>query len=460
MLKIKNFATLVSSLILSLSISSTFAATWSSMPISHSVSYLFAGIAAKFTVEQCTHAGQITGAETAIQAFSDADCYTPTGNVVTTEGFQFNCSETSCLGYSVNGDKLYNLLPNPAGVLSVMIVPRNSTSALSNSGPILYDPNNFCFNVDCSTTPGQCNYSGLPHCTKLQAGLAYYTNYGDTCPQGTTVCSIALDGSVTSCQDAGNFGNSIDTPTGITLNSERTKAYITNFTSNTVSVCNLDLGGKFVSCTNQGIFTQPVGITLNSDNSRAYISSNTGVSMCPIDGNGDLVDSSCVLYNPTIFIPFPVPAFINPHGLQLNSANDRIYVVNTNFGSDTPVTSCDVLPDGSIDNCQFSTSFGSGLVGIAVNSAETKAFITSSGNNSLYTCDISAGTLSNCQNSGQSSFDFPEYIAINSTNTFLYIANYSSNSTTVCGLDLLGVITSCAASSETISEAYGVYVTN
>lgn len=155
--------------------------------------------------------------------------------------------------------------------------------------------------------------------------LAYITNLHAVGNTGNiytvSKCSVNItDGSLSSCvamADPTFFG-----PSGITLNNKGTWAYVTNYAVTngiTVSFCpiNANRGGIFKSCTalSDATFRGPIGIQLYTAQTTptnkpaqpyAYITNYTTnqVSVCPINPDGSFgactaSDSSISLNNPT-----------------------------------------------------------------------------------------------------------------------------------------------------------------
>ncbi|MBA2657863.1 MAG: YncE family protein [Tatlockia sp.] len=284
--------------------------------------------------------------------------------------------------------------------------------------------------------------------------LAYITNYAPD--NSLTICPIDAAGNLGICATPVNPGGTFDTPTGIILNQSRTKAYIANFTGNDISVCDVAADGSLTSCIAQGNVTNfggPISVNLNWTGSMAYISNSTlnTISQCSIDAAGMLV-LPCIGFT---------DGFTNPHATAINQQNTRLYVVQTAFNTATSVFTCSIDNTGLLipGSCLASPVFGSGLVGIAINKEETKAYVTSLNDSFVYICNITAGVLSGCVSSGQL-FSAPEYIALNSAGTLAYVANFGSNSVSVCTIDSLGNFVLPCIDNPGISQPYGVYVTN
>lgn len=282
--------------------------------------------------------------------------------------------------------------------------------------------------------------------------LAYFTNHD---LGGVTSCALDSAGVIGVCSAPTNPNATFILPAGIVLNSTRTTAYVANFSGNSVSTCSVDTSGALTACAASGIgLNKPISLYLNTNVPMAYIvdSADNDIKQCTL--TGDTLNFPCNSFTNN---------FNNPHGIAVNIANTKAYVVNTfSFGSPGTIESCDIDGSGLLvtGSCQSSQSFGLGLIGIAVNSSETKAYVTSANEGEVYVCDITSGVVdaSTCS-AAPFSFDFPELIALNTANTSAYIANYNNSSASQCTIDGSGNFSGCVSSGG-ITNAFGVYVTN
>ena len=343
-----------------------------------------------------------------------------------------------------------NLIVTPGATSFVFPTPLPTGSNYNVT--ILQEPTGFyCTVSNGSGTVGLSNVTNIS--VQCHPSLAYFTNY--TPVNGVTVCPLDALGQLLPCAPPVDPGATFSTPTGLTISNARNHLYITNFGNNSVSVCNLDSSGALTSCVAQGTitdFVSPIGISLNMTDTMAYIS-NSGantISQCLVNTNGLLILPCTAFIN----------SFSNPHATTINQSNNRLYIVSTNFNNPSSVNTCNADSTGFLipGTCQASVPFGSGLVGIAVNNLETMAYVTSFSNNSVYICNITAGVVNSCANSGQT-FSGPEYIALNSANTRAYVANFNNNTASVCDIGPTGNFTACTDTAG-IPSPYGVTVTN
>ena len=154
-------------------------------------------------------------------------------------------------------------------------------------------------------------------------------------------------------------------------------AWITNFASSNVIVCQVNADGTLSNCQDTG-------------------------------GSG------------------PTPLFTLPSLIVLNPANTVAYIANLHDGGlGGFVTSCSIMPNGTFGACQ-QISFANPTFGVTLNPAGTIAYVTQFTNpGSVLYCQVSPldGSLSNCQNTNGTGFNGPLGVTINQTNTLAYVAN-------------------------------------
>ena len=226
-------------------------------------------VQAAFSADEITQLPPITGSlftfsylgnSLILRTVTPAWFYQFAGIKSTTSGFNFsNCS------YSDNGFCLFPVSD---------IAPRTFTL----SGPAIQPEFTLCLNGLGRT------YS----CQKLKMGkrFAFVTNAGNNT---VSLCPInSSNGTFGNCTASAVVFNQ---PTGITLNSAGTLAYVGNTdpSATTVSLCPIHADGTFGTCVNPGgTFERPSGIILNSSGTFAYVPNfgGTTVSICPINSDG------------------------------------------------------------------------------------------------------------------------------------------------------------------------------
>ncbi|WP_119328314.1 beta-propeller fold lactonase family protein [Cysteiniphilum halobium] len=250
-------------------------------------------------------------------------------------------------------------------------------------------------------------------------------------------CDVSDTGVLSHCQDAG--GSKFNGPTAIILTKDESKAFITNFGSNTVTQCDVNtLAGTFSNChdTNGAGFYEPFGIVLTADDSKAFIanSGNNTVSRCDVNNKGTF--SNCTyIAGSKLNNSSTVSAFV------LTADGSKAFIVNS--GNNT-VSQCDVSKDGMFSNCQ--NTGGSEFdkpTAITLTKDGSKAFIANSGNNTVSRCDVRNGTFSNCQNTG-SGFDTPSAIALTADGSKAFVASFAQSTIRRCDVNIkAGTLANC-----------------
>ena len=278
----------------------------------------------------------------------------------------------------------------------------------------------------------------------VQQGFAYVTNFTSN---SISLCPINANNTFGACVSSGSSGIAFSGPRGIVFNSAATIAYVCNRTNSTVSVCPINTNGTVGVCTasgNSGVaFNAPGGIALNSTGTLAYVSNvaNNTVSICPIMANG--LFGACALSGNS------GTAFSAPAGIALNSDGTFAYVTNS---SNNTVLLCPINPNGSFGGCTSSGNSGvafSTPTGITLNKSGTLAYVANFGNSSIAVCPINAnGTFGACAFVGNSGvlFSSPIGIVLNSAETFAYVANSFSNLVSLCPINTNGIFGACTYS--------------
>lgn len=238
--------------------------------------------------------------------------------------------------------------------------------------------------------------------------FAYITNFDSNT---ISVCPVLTDGTLAACT-ANSAGGTLNSPQGLAINSSDSLLYITNFNGGNISICSVS-GASISACAANGTFSDPTNVVLNNSGTAAYVSNFAGgaiatgyISNCPIIGSTFGV---CTNTNGGGTITYPV-------GAALNAANSFVYVVNNNNPSALPstITICDII----FASCTTPTgTFIPALSvaeGLALSTDNTLAYITSSGNSIVYSCQITGGgaTLGVCTANTDPSINMPFNIYI------------------------------------------------
>lgn len=206
------------------------------------------------------------------------------------------------------------------------------------------------------------------------------------------------------------------------------KAYITNWTGNSVSLCDVNaLDGSFSNCTitasGSPQFVNPEAIALSPDKTLAYIANIGGNSVvrCAVNSNGSL--SNCALNSPT---------FNGADGVALNPAGTLAYISNAVSNN---VAVCQVeSTTGSLTNCRTTGNNFNKPSDLTMNPTGTVVYVSNLISGTVSTCPIEDATgLINCTFKTPG-FNSPEGISLHPTGRFVYVANNGSNNITLCSI--------------------------
>lgn len=252
-----------------------------------------------------------------------------------------------------------------------------------------------------------------------------------------SVCPLAADGSVGTCQIA---ASGLADPASIAFHGNY--AYIAEYLSPTVKVCQIQADATLASCVDSGSnISLALGIVVNSAGTLAYLTSYDQIpAVCPIDMNGLL--GACSNLG---------GAHDGTWDVALSS--DGAYAfLSSPYYDDMQV--CTVAIDGTFSACT-SNGASAGTFGLAVNG------------NDLYVGEISGGTVLVCQPDGTGSlgvcqtagngFNGPVATAIG--DQWAYVSNLYDNTVSVCALNPDGTFGTCTvAADSSFSSVYGVAV--
>jgi hypothetical protein len=263
-------------------------------------------------------------------------------------------------------------------------------------------------------------------------------------------CQLDVDGSLSTCKDAGaGFDNLV----AMVVNQANTYAYITTG-DNKVHFCGIEpQTGSLTKCSTKALDAQlnaPYGITLNERLNKAYISDygSNAITTCTINQQ-DASLSNCT--NNTKL------NLVLPTGITYNTANQQLYIVNPQNGSAaSPILNCSLDGSGNITTCR-STSTGA-QTDIRFNNNNTYAYIGSvSPNYRTQVCSVQAdGTLSNCQDTAtDANSNYLTYvytIALNAANTKAYLALAQNSNDNICDVEpMTGALDNCVQVSQSVT---------
>jgi hypothetical protein len=290
----------------------------------------------------------------------------------------------------------------------------------------------------------------------LTAGnLAFIANSGGN---NVFLCTVNnLTGMFSNCKNTGGAG--FNNPTGITLNSNRTLAFVANSvtTNSQVTVCMVNITtGVFSGCFNTGSgFNTVNSIGFNAAETLAFMTNTNAnsVSVCDVNLSTGAF-SNCRYTNGT--------GFNGPREIALNSAGTLAFVANQNSNI---VSVCDVnLSTGAFSNCRNTNGTGFSVpLGVTLNASGTLAFVTNSATNTVSVCSVtpSTGAFSGCTSTGGTGFNNPHQSSFNSTLTLAFVTNYNGNTVSVCTVNAsTGAFTACFTTGTGLNRPFGIKLLN
>ncbi|MAE74812.1 MAG: hypothetical protein CL675_12015 [Bdellovibrionaceae bacterium] len=314
------------------------------------------------------------------------------------------------LSLSAAGTHAYIVGINVDAVVEVDLATGNRTIISGSSvgtGPSFDGPSSICLNkTETLAYVGDANLNAL-----IEVDLA---------TGNRTIISNSSTGS----------GPDIDYPKNIALNSSETIAYISNL-ENILKV-DLATGNRTVvsdASTGTGpSFTDAFGLKMISDESKAYITDSELGLVFEIDmstGSRESLSSSNVGSGDSDFL------FIQ--SLTLGSSKTAAYLVSIESGNDIALVKIDLDTGNRTVFSGGSSSTGTGpsltgTVDIAVNSSETKVYLSNSTSDMIMEIDISTGNRTDISSSGVgtgTNFSYPSGIQLSADDTKAYVVDRS-----------------------------------
>lgn len=253
-----------------------------------------------------------------------------------------------------------------------------------------------------------------PEALAIHGDYLFVANIGG----GMSACAIdAITGELSNCQNATDNANAaeIHAPDGIAI--QGSTAYISSSGPESfkqgMSVCNIS-SAVLTGC----VFTQgnPANYSIPSDiafyNNYLYLtnfnSQDVQTSYCTS------TSAYCDTSNGSVS---GTSNFLNqPEGITFATINANSYAYFTNHGNNS-VTLCQAptsSPPAAFTSCTITEGYFNGFGNLAILPSALKAFIPS-GLKTIALCDVNAidGTLSNCVDSTELSFNNPSGLVIN-----------------------------------------------
>ncbi|MEU9480382.1 YncE family protein [Streptomyces sp. NPDC048191] len=235
-------------------------------------------------------------------------------------------------------------------------------------------------------------FSSMPAAAQAERSRAYVTNFGaDT----VSVVDTATDKVIGQPIRVG------DAPVGVAVSPNGTRVYVANSRSNNVSVIN--------TATNTVIATVPVGsspagVAVSPDNSRVYVANSDSNNVSVINTATNTVTGT------------PIPVGPSPKNLVVSPDNSRVYVANS--GSDTVSvinTNTTVLSPIKVGRNPWDVATVTDQFG------DTLLYVTNSGSNNVSVIDPAQGQTITTINVGSQ----PHDLAVSPDNSLIYVTNFA-----------------------------------
>jgi YVTN family beta-propeller protein len=198
-------------------------------------------------------------------------------------------------------------------------------------------------------------------------------------------------------------------PSGVAINPDGTKVYVTNYYSNTVSV--IDTSTNTVTAT-VDTGDCPNGITVSPDGKKVYVAN--GVSYPSNKGTVSVIDSTTNTVTATVSIgSYPSDIAVTPDGKYVYMAeinNATVSVIDTSTNAVTAIVHVRLCPDG-----------------VAVSPDGEYVYVANSDSNMVFVIDTSTNTVTDSVDVGS----IPVDIAITSDGKKVYVTNYESQEVSV-----------------------------
>jgi len=218
---------------------------------------------------------------------------------------------------------------------------------------------------------------------------------------GIYTCDINGNGVVTSCDENITSANPpLSGSNSIVVNAGANKAYIADYLVPTLHTCDINSSGVATSCATglneaNPTFSQPFDVTFNPSDNKLYVIDigNYKLYTCDIDGSGTATNCDATDFNE------PNPNFSQPYGVTYNATANKLYIIDAILRT---VYTCNINGSGVATDCDESSFTGANPafttpLRAAFNPLANKLYVTDSGNDVLYACEINGlGVVTSC----------------------------------------------------------------
>lgn len=359
---------------------------------------------------------------------------------------------------------------------------RSNTSGVSFLGCDNDAASGLCkFNVNQSYSPPNLSYQGLStESNNLRVVLCLNGNtQGVNCEQHTLslpsfayvinytsnlvlLCDVAANGLLDNCTNAG--GNGGADLRQIVINQAGTTAYLVEEnSSNVVAACPIEASGTLSSSCQITSFVTPRAIAFTSDQRYAYVTDNNGgsgvIARCAVNATNGALESCN-----NVITGLSVPTGIDLHTFSTGSLTGS-YVYYAQASSASSITYCRVNSStGALQSCQVTATGGATITSpeaITLNPTGTFAYITSAGTGNIVYCAVNqtTGALEDCSNTanGLVSANTRGGVTFSPNGQQAYFGSFNNDIVYFCNVLQNGALSGCTNSgASTLNNPSGV----
>jgi|GEM_PF-3634274 len=224
---------------------------------------------------------------------------------------------------------------------------------------------------------------------------AYITNYSSNTVSVIDISSNSVVGTVPVGQG----------PYGVALSVDGTRVYVANYASNSVSV--IDTSSNQVVAT-VPVLTRPYGLAVSPDGTRVYVAAYFSNDLSIIDTKTNTVIGV-------------VPVGQRPHGIVVTLDGARVYVANY---TDNTISVIDPATKKAVGKIVLPAN--SNPMGLVLSPDSTRLYVTGYSNNKLYEIDTASNSILAAVPVGSR----PWGVAVSPDQSTVYVTNYSGNADT------------------------------
>ena len=256
-------------------------------------------------------------------------------------------------------------------------------------------------------------------------------------------CPYNTNGTIGACVTT---GSNYTYAGGMAVNSTSPNFYISDSNANTLDTCPINADGSLGACVVDQTVSSVETLALNPSSTILYSTGLVnGVDYCPINSDGSIGTCATTGSGPNSFT----------EGIAINAANTFAYITYPIPGD---VYLCPINPNGSFGTCVSGATGFHAPTQVAINAAKEVLYVTNANNNTISVCTINStdGTLSNCVSANATGLSTPTGITVNSAGTMAYIASSVSGTITLCNVANDGTFSSCSTTGSNTTDIFQI----